>query len=106
MVDINKETVNDLYHGSVDVSTTPTLLADFLSDAYKGVIIRAPSSQDPLPNSACVWVGGPSMTPGTGAATDGMGVAPGESLTIPIADLSKIYVVAAITGQRVQWLAI
>ncbi len=106
MTDISKETVSELVNGAVAVEMTPKPLADFFSDAFKGVLIRAPGSKDPVPNTACVWIGGRGVTAGIGAATDGVGLSPGESITLPIADLSKVFVVAAVANQRVQWLAI
>ena len=57
LTDIGKETASSLDYGHCPVGPTPRRLTSESSPCLKGVLIRAPGSVDPMPNTVCVWVG-------------------------------------------------
>jgi hypothetical protein len=67
------------------------------------VLIKAPGPTDPVPNTSSVFVGSFNVTADQ-SATGGFPLAPGESLPLPISDISSIYVVAADGNQTVNWI--
>jgi hypothetical protein len=66
------------------------------------VLVRA--SHD---NSGTVSVGSSTnVTADTSDSTDGLPLAPGESLLVKVDDANKVYVIANATGQKVFYLAV
>jgi hypothetical protein len=52
-----------------------------------------------------VWVGdADTVTPGTTEATDGFPLYPGESISLPIDQASRVFVVSSTTAQKVHWV--
>jgi len=70
----------------------------------RGVIIRAPGSQDLVPNTDIVFVStNPNVTAGTNLDLDGIPVLPGGAIELPIEEPDKVYVVSQSAGQKVCW---
>lgn len=67
----------------------------------KGVAVKA--SRD---NSSILYVGNSDVTADTADATDGFELFPGESITIGIDNVNKIYVISKAAGQEVFWLVV
>ena len=105
LTDIGNETASGLDYGHCPVGHTPHRLASESSPCRKGVLIRAPSSLDPTPNTVCVWVGDSRVLASSNEDRGGMPVAPGEALFIPIDDLYCLWVVSTDDGQEVAWMA-
>ena len=62
-MDINKESLGGtLMHGHQTAGTTRRQLVEGKYEVLKGVLMRAPGSGDPTPNTAPIWVGGKSVT--------------------------------------------
>lgn len=88
-------------HGSNTInSASPTQLAS-THKAVKGVIVKAAST-----NGGRIFIGNNDVTADTVASTDGLELAAGESVFIPISDVNKVYLIADIVGQKVFYLVV
>ena len=108
MSDTYRETAKKFIHRHEVVGTSPAKLDnDTGFTPIKGILLRAPGSFDPTPNTHCVWVGGPAVTADSNLATGGMPIAPGESLHIP-SDLIEgdIYLVSTGNDQDIAWIGV
>ncbi len=106
MSDTYRETTKTFIHRHETVGTYVTKLNNNTGFVpVKGILLRAPGSFDPKPNTDCVWVGGAAVTPDSAQATGGMPIAPGESLHIP-SDLigGDIYLVSTGNNQDIAWM--
>ena len=72
----------------------------------KGLLIRAPGSDDPVANTAPIWVGGKGVTANSNVATGGVPLAPGESINLPVNDPTLVYVVSTAGAQDVSWMGV
>jgi hypothetical protein len=104
-MDIYKEAIGTLLHGHQTVGTTRRQLVDGKYDILKGVLLRAPGSCDPTPNTAAVWVGGKSVTSDSGP-TGGMPLTPGESMFLPVDDPTQIYLISTDDNQDIAWITV
>jgi hypothetical protein len=84
MAEITKENATDLFHGHCPVGQTRRRLSEASIPVLKGVLVRAPGVVDPVPNTACVWVGGGAVTASSDEADGGVPIPPGESLFVPL----------------------
>ena len=105
LTDIGKETASSLDYGHCPVGPTPRRLASESSPCLKGVLIRAPGSVDPMPNTVCVWVGDARVLASSDEDRGGMPIPPGEALFIPIDDPYRLWVVSTDGDQDVAWMA-
>lgn len=105
LMDIGSETASNLDYGHCTVGLTPCRLASESSPCRKGVLIRAPGSLDPTPNTVCVWVGDSRVLASSNEDRGGMPVAPGEAIFIPTDDLYRLWAVSTDDGQDVAWMA-
>lgn len=69
--------------------------------ASSGITIRSA-----LANSATIYIGPSGVTANTAAATDGIPLNPGESISMPLNNLNLLYVIATATGQEIFWMVI
>ena len=69
----------------------------------QGVLIKAPGPTDDDPNTLSVFLGNQHVTADQGGR-GGMPLAPGESITLPITTASRLYVIAADTNQKLNWI--
>jgi hypothetical protein len=79
---------------AVQISTTSVV-------ASSGVTLRSS-----LSNNATIYIGPSTVTAGTAAATDGIPLNPGESITMPLNNLNLLYAIATATGQEIFWMVI
>jgi hypothetical protein len=105
ITDIGKEAATNLGYGHCPVSTTTQRLSSVSASCQKGVLIRAPGVSDPVPNTACVWVGDARVLATSDDERGGMPIPPGESLFVPIDDPYRLWVVSTANGQDVAWMA-
>jgi hypothetical protein len=105
-MNIEKETVQGtLRHGHTTVGTSRVQLTALQLTAMKGVTIRAPGADDPVPNSDPVWVGSANVTADS-AATGGIPILPGASIFIPVEQLNSLYVISTAIDQDVAWMGV
>jgi hypothetical protein len=105
-VQIDKETVSDLYHGVTVVGTQRTFLTDKAPKAYKGVLLRCPgSTDDGGGNSVSVYVGGRGVTADKNAS-GGIPITPGTAMFVPIEDASRLFVIATANNQHIAWMLV
>jgi hypothetical protein len=103
MTRLGDDVVGRFDHGRKSgVGTTAVQLVALSTPATRGVLVRA--SHD---NSGTVSVGSSTnVTADTSDSTDGLPLAPGESLLVKVDDANKVYVIANATGQKVFYLAV
>lgn len=96
--DVGTEATFD--HGSkTSIGTTPLQMVVASTPADKGVVVKSVNA-----NSGTVYVGNSDVTLlGVSDATDGFEIGGGESITLPVDDANKIWVVATVAGQAVTW---
>jgi hypothetical protein len=91
-------------HGSNrDVDTTAEQLSTTVlvtRNLRNGITIKADAS-----NAGIVYVGNSDVTAGNAAATDGFPLSAGNEVTIHVARLADIYVIASQANQVVYWKA-
>jgi len=96
----------ELRNGHKTVGTSAVQLTPQSFKAEKGILIRSPGADDPTPNTAVVWV---AQTPNVTADSTGSGgypLAPGESVSLPVNDPSKLYVISTAADQTIAWMGI
>jgi hypothetical protein len=104
-VNLEKEAVQDLYHGHKVAGATAVQLCPLSFPLLKGVLLRTPGARDPVPNTHCVWVGPINVTADSDTDTGGMPLPPGESMFFPVDSLMKLWLVSTAEGQDVSWMA-
>jgi hypothetical protein len=105
-VEITKETVGGLRHGHCVAGTTRKQLTTLDILLNKGVLIRAPGTTDPTPNTRPVWVGNSKVTADSNEGTGGMPLTPGSASFFPCERANDIYVVSTLDDQDLAWMAI
>ena len=84
-----------------DVGTAAEQVVVASTPATRYVTIKAAST-----NAGIVYVGGAGVTANTVDATDGYELVAGGSITIPVDDVNKVYVIASQITQGVYWVAV
>ncbi len=57
----------------------------------KGILLRTPGPNDPVPNAATVWIGSSLVTADMAIETGGFPLPPGASIFLPVEFLSGLY---------------
>ena len=96
---IVKETVKAIQHGQVAVGVVAVRIIDTDKQFIKGILLRAAGANDPVPNTDVIWIGGSTVT-----SSDGMPIAPGEVLIIPLDRGNDLYAVSTSADQKLAWL--
>lgn len=104
IVNIGKDVapVSDLINGHIVVGTAAVQLTLSIR-VSRGVLLRCPGAEDPVPNTDPVWVGRANVTADS-SATGGTPILPGGSLFIPVDDPGGVYVISTAPGQDVSWI--
>jgi hypothetical protein len=98
---MSKETVKQYFHGQLTLSAnTVTKIINLNNEFTQGILLRCPGVSDAVPNTTEVWVGKEPVTDG-----DGMAIAPGETLSLPLESGENLYAVTATANQVVAWMA-
>jgi hypothetical protein len=107
LVDI-RETVGmkNLRWGHKTVGTTAVQLTTLGFEFSKGLLIRAPGSNDPTSNTNCIWIGGKGVTADSDAETGGMPLPPGDSINLPVNSPTDVYVISDAASQDVAWMGV
>lgn len=95
---MSKETVLDFRHGQTLVGASAVQIANYPATLVQGVVLRAAGASDPTPNTDTIWVG--KATVGTG---NGMPISPGETMSIPVEDMSQLYAISTSANQSLAW---
>jgi len=108
MPSVSKDTVagKGLRHGHVVAGTTIGKLSAYSFECDKGILLRAPGADDPVPNTAPVWVGGSAVTADADVGTGGLPILPGESVVLPIDDPNDVWVISTAATQDIAWLGV
>jgi len=108
MAEITRESVDDLRHGHavVGISRVKIVSPIFVGtqQALKGILLVTPGSNAPTPNTNPIWIGGGGVTADSAPETGGMWLLPGDSLFVPMADVSKLYAVSTAADQDLAWM--
>ena len=67
----------------------------------KGVQLKADAT-----NAGIIYVGKSNVTAASADVTDGMPLAAGEGIFIPVKDITKIYMIASQAAQEIYWMAV
>ena len=98
---MNKETVKQFFHGQLTLTAnTPTKIINLNNEFVQGILLRCPGGSDAVPNTTEVWVGKEPVTD-----SDGMALAPGETLSLPLESGENLYAVTATANQVIAWMA-
>ncbi len=105
-MDISRETVHDLWqgHALVGLTRVKVVSLELGTQALKGILLVTPGTNAPVPNTHPVWVGGGGVSADSNAETGGMPLLPGDSLFVPVADVSKLYAVSTAADQDLAWM--
>ncbi len=93
-----KETTPEFRHGQTTVGLTAVQIANYPAALVQGVLLRAPGANDTTPNTDEIWVGKAGVT-----AANGMAIAPGETMAVPVEDMSQLYAISTAGGQVLAW---
>jgi hypothetical protein len=98
---MNKETVKQYFHGQIKLAAaTVTKIIAIDNEFTQGILLRCPGPTDAVPNTTEVWIGKAPVTD-----ADGMAIAPGETLSLPLESGENLYAVTATVNQVVAWVA-
>lgn len=102
---VRGEAVNDINHGSkssIGASAVQLTASDI--PCLTGVIVKAAIDNT---SGSKIYVGDSNaVTAGLADATDGFELAPGESITVPVDNANKIWVIGSTTSLKAFWLAV
>jgi len=94
-------------HGHKTVGASAVALSGISVSVKRGVLIRAPGGNDPVPNTATVWIGGGShVTADSDTDTGGFPLIPGATVVIDTDDVAKIYAISTAAGQDLAWIGV
>lgn len=102
-----KVTVDGFRTSNLTVGTSAAQLfsTNPIDKPLKGIILKAPGSDDASANTAPVYIGrGPNLTADL-TSTGGFSLAPGESIELPFQDLTQIWAIAA-SSQTLTYLVV
>lgn len=101
---VTKDTVEDdkFDYGQTTVGAAAVqVITVARRDKYvKGILLRAVGDNDPVPNTAPIWVGDANVT-----ANSGMAIAPGETMSLPLESGEKLYAISNTANQVLAWWA-
>jgi len=97
---IVKETVKvSIFHKPVTVTTTAAALisvaVNLPNGVKKGLLVKAPGPTDDAPNTASVFIGNGASVSADQTDAGGFPLAPGESVTLPLDSIDRLYAIVA-----------
>jgi hypothetical protein len=96
----------ELRNGHQVVGVAAVQLTPQSFQAEKGILLRVPGDSDTVPNTAPVWVAQTPNVTSDSVETGGFPLAPGESISLPVNDPSKLYVISTAADQTIAWMGI
>ena len=100
-VNITEDLSPDFWTGSIAIGVAAVQILPFLYPVQKGVQIKADAA-----NTDILYVGKKGVTAKSADVSDGIPLAAGEGIFIPIKDVTKIYIIADAAAQEVYWMAV
>ena len=100
-VDLMEDLSPEFWTGSLAVGAAAVQLLPQKLAVLKGVQIKCDST-----NTGLVYVGKSGVTAASADSTDGIELAAGEGIFIPIKDVTKIYIISDTAAQEVYWMAV
>jgi hypothetical protein len=104
-----KETMKTqrIRQGHKTVGTSAVQLTTVSVEMEKGLLLRAPGSTDPVPNTAPIWVGiNEGVTADSNQGSGGMPLVPGASITIPASLANDLWVISTAVSQDIAWMGV
>ena len=105
-MEIGKESVSNFLHGHKTVGVARTQLSAAKYEVHKGILLRVPGAGDAVANTYPVWVGGRNVTADSNESTGGIPLTPGESMFIPLDDITSLYVISTGADQDLAWMVV
>lgn len=106
-VKISKSSVpSKVRHGHKVVGTSAVQLVPVSGRLTTGLLLRAPGGDDPVSNTAPIWIGNANVTADSDVTTGGFPIPPGGSLTINVDAVTELYLVSTAVSQDIAWIAI
>lgn len=96
----------ELRNGHKTVGATAVQLTPQSIQVEKGILLRAPGSADPVPNTAPIWIGQTPTVESNSTGAGGFPLAPGESISLPVNNPSELYVISTVADQTIAWMGI
>ena len=93
-----KDTVKQFRNGQKTVGINAVKITETNHEFVKGILLRAAGDNDPTPNTNVIWIGGPYVT-----SSDGMPLAPGETMTLPLETAENLYAISTAASQNLAW---
>jgi len=107
MSNVYRESVNlKIQNRHVVVGVTAVEVNPFGFQFVKGILLRAPGTLDPTPNTTSIWIGNASITAGTNIENGGFPIIPGASLFLPVEFVEDLYAISDAADQKLAWLGV
>jgi hypothetical protein len=107
MTNIRKETIDKpLKNRVVIVGATAVPVNPFKFRFMKGIVLYAPGSNDPVPNTAPIWIGNVNVTADLEIETGGFPLVPGSQITLPVEYLTKLHAISTAADQHLLWIGV
>ena len=107
MGNIYQESVDvEVQHRNVVVGTSVVIINPFRFKFVKGILLRTPGTQDPVPNTAPIWIGNAKVTADADPNTGGFPLIPGSSIFLPVEFLDGLYAISTQASQSLSWLGV
>lgn len=90
-------------HTVVGVTRAKAINGSLPDGNFSGVLIKAPGSEDDVPNTVAIYLGDASVTANYDPDTGGFPLAPGQSITVPLETAEDLYVVSTASSQDMAW---
>jgi hypothetical protein len=101
-VDVLSAVSSTLDHGSNrDIDTSAEQITSTSFACKFGVTLKADAA-----NTGILYIGNSDVTAGTTAATDGIPLAAGESITLPVTNSNIPYAIASANNQVIYWIGV
>lgn len=104
-VKVSKSSVpNKVYNGHVTVGTAIVQFSAIMPKLVFGLVLRTPGRDDPVTNTAPIWVGGSNVTADSDIDTGGFPLLPGASLSLSVEDAEHLYFISTVADQSIMWI--
>lgn len=101
-VDVTSAVSATLDHGSnLDIDTAAEQITSTSFACKFGLTLKADAT-----NTGILYIGNSDVTAGSTAATDGIPLAAGESITIPVTNSNIPYAIASANNQKIYWIGV
>lgn len=107
MSNIYREAVDvKVQNRNVVVGTSAVLINNLEFQFIKGILLRAPGLDDPITNTAPIWIGNANVTADSVIETGGFPIVAGASIFIPVEFISGLYAISTAADQKLAWLGV